>query len=130
MREISVSKIKEAVSELCLSANFELRKDILKALKAGLKKETNSRAKKILQSIVENAKIARAKRIAICQDTGVAFVHLDIGQEVLLVGGDLRKAVDDGVEEAYRKGCLRKSVVDDPVIRNNTKTNTPSFLVT
>lgn len=130
MREISVSKIKEAVSELCLKANFELRKDVLAALKAALRKETNPRAKKILQSIVENAKIARAKRIAICQDTGVAFVHLDIGQDVLLVDGDLRKAVDDGVEEAYRKGCLRKSIVDDPIIRNNTKTNTPSFLVT
>ncbi|MFH0764713.1 MAG: fumarate hydratase [Candidatus Omnitrophota bacterium] len=130
MREISVSKIREAVSELSLKANFELRKDVLAALKAALRKETNSRAKKILQSIVENAKIARAKRIAICQDTGVAFVHLDIGQDVSLVGGDLRKAVDGGVEEAYRKGCLRKSVVDDPIIRNNTGTNTPSFLVT
>ena len=130
MREINVSKIRETVRDLFLKANFELRKDVLKKLKASLKKETNGRAKKILQSIIENAKLAKAKRIAICQDTGAAFVHLGIGQEVGLAGGDLKKAVDDGVEEAYRKGCLRKSIVSDPIIRNNTKTNTPSFLVT
>lgn len=130
MREINVLKIKEAVTGLFLKANFELRKDVLAALKAAFRKETDGRAKNILRSMVENARIARAKRVAICQDTGVAFVHMDIGQGVGLVGGALKKAVDDGVEEAYRKGCLRKSIVDDPVIRNNTRTNTPSTLVT
>ena len=130
MREISVSKISDTVMDLFLKANFELRKDVLQALKASVKKETNNRAKKILLSMVENAGLAKKKRIAICQDTGVAFVHMEIGQEASLVGGDLRKAVDAGVEAAYRRGCLRKSGVDDPIIRNNTKTNTPSFLVT
>lgn len=130
MREINVARIKDAVSDLFLKANFELRKDVLKALKAALSKETNGRAKRILLSMIENARLAAKKQIAICQDTGVAFVHLGIGQEVLFTGGDLRKAVDAGVEDAYKKGCLRKSVVGDPLVRNNTKTNTPAFLVT
>ena len=130
MRKISVSKIKDAVRDLCLKANFELRKDILHALKAGLAKETDRRARGILKSIIENAKIARTDRIAICQDTGMVYVHIDLGQQVALVGGGLRKAVNEGVKEAYRKGCLRKSVVADPFIRKNTKTNEPAILVT
>ncbi len=127
MREIDVSKIKDAVTELSLKANFELRKDILKALKAGVKKETNVRARNILKSVIENAKLAKARRIAICQDTGMAVVHLEIGQEVALCGGSLKDAVNAGVEEAYRKGCLRKSVVGHPLLRNNTGTNTPAM---
>ena len=130
MREIDVSKIKDAVRELCLKANFELRKDVLKAIKAALKKETSPRAKSILKSIVENAALAKKKRIAICQDTGVVTVSLDIGQNVAFVGGDLKKAVNEGVAEAYKKGCLRKSVVDDPLLRKNTNTNTPAVILT
>jgi len=130
MREINVAKIRDAVSELFLKANFELRKDILRALKAALKKEANQRSRDILGTILENAKIARSKRLAICQDTGMAYVHLDIGQEVALVGGSLRKAIDEGVKQAYAKGYLRKSVVADPFIRENTKTNEPAILST
>ena len=130
MREIDVSRIKDAIKGLCLTANFELRRDILKALKAGLKKETNARARDIIKTIIENANLARKKRIAICQDTGIVVVLLEIGQDVALVGGSLKKAVDDGVEEAYAEGCLRKSVVDHPLLRNNTKTNTPAVVLT
>ncbi len=130
MREIDVSRIKDAIKGLCLTANFELRRDILKALKAGLKKETNARAWDIIKTIIENANLARKKRIAICQDTGIVVVLLEIGQDVALVGGSLKKAVDDGVEEAYAEGCLRKSVVDHPLLRNNTKTNTPAVVLT
>lgn len=126
MREINVARIKETVRDLCLKANFELRRDVLKAIKSSLRHEKDGRAKKILKSIIENAKVAKKKRLAICQDTGFAVVHLEIGQDVSLVGGDLTKAVDDGVEEAYRKGRFRKSIVHDPLIRVNTKTNTPS----
>lgn len=129
-REINVSKIKEAVYDLCLKANFELRKDVLKALRAGLSKEKNPRAKNIIRSIIDNAKLAKKKRIAICQDTGIVVVHLDIGQNVALTGGDLTKAVNEGVEEAYRKGYLRKSVVSDALFRENTKTNTPAVIHT
>lgn len=128
MRKIDVSKIKDAVRDLCLKANFELRRDVLAALRSGLRKETDVRARKILKSIIENSSVAKKKRIAICQDTGVVFVHLDIGQGVALKGGDLAKAVDGGVEEAYRKGYLRKSVVGDPFTRGNTGSNTPSVI--
>jgi fumarate hydratase subunit alpha len=128
MREIDVSKIEEAVRELCLKANFELRGDVLAAIRKAAAKETNARAKSILRSIIENARIARSKRLAICQDTGVVFVHIAIGQEVALVGGDVERAINEGVKEAYAKGCLRKSVVADPLFRDNTGTNTPACI--
>lgn len=128
MREISVSKIKEAVTELCLKANFELRRDVLKALKAALKKETSPRAKNLLKSLVENAALAKKKRIAICQDTGFVSVFIELGSSILLSGGDLAEAVNKGVEDAYRKGYLRKSVINDPLLRKNTNTNTPSII--
>ncbi|MFH1190316.1 MAG: fumarate hydratase [Candidatus Omnitrophota bacterium] len=130
MREINVSRIKRAVEELCLKANFELRRDVLRALKTALDKETNGRAKGILKSLVENALIAKREALAICQDTGMVFVYLEIGQAVRLTGGNLRKAINSGVEEAYSKGCLRKSVVRDHFLRVNTKTNTPAAIVT
>ena len=121
MREISVLKIKDTVCELCLKANFELRKDVLGAIKSAYRKETDVRAKGILKSIVENARVARDKKIAICQDTGMVSVFLDIGIDVRITGGNLEGAINAGVREAYEKGCLRKSVVDDPLLRNNTR---------
>lgn len=130
MKEINISKIRETVRDLCLKANFELRKDIVAALRAGLKKEKRQMPRHILKSIIENARLAKAKRLAICQDTGMVVTHLEIGQEVAITGGDLKNAINDGIEEAYLKGYLRKSVVGDPVLRVNTKTNTPSVIVT
>ena len=130
MREINVSKIRETVSDLCLKANFELRADILKALKAGILKEKNARSKNIIKTIIDNARFAKKKRIAICQDTGIVVVHLDVGQDVAFSGGSLTEAIDAGVEEAYRKGYLRKSVVSDALFRENTKTNTPAIIYT
>lgn len=130
MRKIKVSKIRDAVRDLCLEANFVLRKDIMAALKKALSKETDRRAWNFLKEIVENAWIAKAGRIAICQDTGMVSVFLEIGQGAALVGGDLEKAVNDGVGEAYKKGCLRKSVVADPLTRKNTGTNTPCVIHT
>jgi len=128
MREIDVTKIRDAVRELCLKANFELRGDVLRAIRKAIPKERNARAKSLLKSIVENAGIAKSKRLAICQDTGIVFVRLELGQEVALVGGDIEEAINDGVREAYSKGCLRKSVVGDPLTRSNTNTNTPAFI--
>lgn len=127
MREISVGKIREAVTELCLKANFELRKDILKTLKSALKREKNARAKGILRQIIENAQIAKKKRLAICQDTGLVSIFLEIGSDVA-IKGDLEEALHEGIEDAYRKGYLRKSVVDDPLIRKNTNTNAPGII--
>lgn len=130
MKEIGVSKIRDTVKELCLKANYELRRDILAALKSSLKKEKSARAKNIIKSIIENARLARKKRLAICQDTGMAFVRLEIGQDVRLTGGSLEKAINEGVKEAYGKGYLRKSIVDSPFSRENTRTNTPAIIVT
>ncbi len=128
MREIGISKIREAVTELCLKANFELRKDILKALKAALRKETIPRARNLLKALVENAALAKKKRIAICQDTGFVSVFIELGSSILLSGGELTEAVNRGVEDAYKKGYLRKSVVSDPLLRKNTNTNTPCII--
>jgi fumarate hydratase subunit alpha len=130
MREIKVSHIRDTVRDLCLKANFELRKDVLAAIRAAYRRETNTRAKSILAAIIENARIARDKGIAVCQDTGILSIFLEIGLDVRITGGSLKDAVDEGVREAYAKGCLRKSVVDDPLLRNNTRTNTPSVLFT
>jgi fumarate hydratase subunit alpha len=130
MREIHVSKIQDIVKDLCLKANFELRPDILKAIRAAIKNETGQRAKGILRSLIENARIARAKKLAICQDTGAVTVFLEIGREAAITGGSLEGAVNSGILEAYANGCLRKSVVDDPLLRNNTRTNTPCILTT
>ena len=130
MRKVNIAKIRDAVRDLCLEANFALRRDILAALKAALAKETDRRARNILKAIVENAWIAKAERLAICQDTGMVSVFLDIGQGVALVGGGLEKAVNDGVKEAYKIGYLRKSVVTDPILRKNTGTNTPCVVHT
>lgn len=127
MREISTSKIREAVTELCLKANFDLRQDVLGALKSALKKETNARAKNILKEVVENAKLAKKKRLAICQDTGLVSIFLEIGNDVA-IKGDLEEALHKGVEDAYKKGYLRKSVVNDSLMRKNTDTNTPCII--
>ena len=128
MREINVSKIRDTVTELCLKANFELRRDILKALKTAFKMETDPRAKNILKAIIENAVLAKKKHIAICQDTGFVSVFIELGRSVLLSGGDLSEAVHKGVEDAYKRGYLRKSIVNDVLTRKNTNTNTPSII--
>jgi len=125
---MGVKKIRETVTELCLKANFELRKDILKALRSALKKETGSRAGNILKSLIENAALAKKERIAICQDTGFVSVHIELGSALLLTGGELMDAINSGVEDAYKKGYLRKSVVSDSLLRKNTNTNTPCII--
>lgn len=130
MRAVDVSRIEGAVENLCLKANFELREDVFGAIESALKKETDARAKSILKTLVENALLAKENRVAICQDTGMVFVHLDVGQNVRFTGGSLQKAINDGVERAYSVGCLRKSVVRDHVDRKNTGTNTPAVIVT
>ena len=130
MREINVSKIRDVIRDLCLKSNFELRGDVLRALTQGLKRERSQRSINIIKSIIENARLARKKRIAICQDTGMVIVNLEVGQDISLVGGDLKSAINEGVREAYQKGCLRKSVVSDPILRDNTKTNTPCIIYT
>ena len=130
MRKISVNKIKDAVSELCIKANIDLREDIQRAIKKALKQETHSPTRRIFSILLENAEIAKEEKRAICQDTGLVSVYISIGQDVKLIGGDLNKAINNGVKEAYRKGYLRKSVVKSPLSRINTATNAPSVIDT
>lgn len=128
MRKISVEKIKKVVSKLCIKANVDLRKDVLSALKRAANVEKNKKAKKILNILIENARIAKREGLAICQDTGVAEVFLEIGQGVRIAGREsLEKAVNDGVKLGYKKGYLRNSIVD-PINRKNTGNNTPAVI--
>ena len=117
MRVIQANKITKVVADLAIQANQALRKDVLRALKAAYKKETNKRAKVILDAIIKNAYIARREKLAICQDTGLAVVFAEIGQDVHISGGFLIKAINEGIELGYRQGYLRDSIVRDPLLR-------------
>jgi len=128
MRKIDVKKIRSAVAKLAIKANFVLRGDIIRAIRKAYLSEKNRKAKKILKILLDNAAIARSEKLAICQDTGMAAVFIEIGQGVSLVGGDLSKAVNDGIRDGYKKGYLRKSVVADPLLRVNTKDNAPAVI--
>lgn len=128
MREISVLKITQALKDMSMQANYVLSKDILASLEANFKKEESSIGKSVLSDILTNASIAKDKNVPMCQDTGMAVVFLEIGQDVHLVGGSLKDAVNEGIRQGYEEGYLRKSVVKDPLIRENTKDNTPAVI--
>jgi len=128
MKTINVSQIAETVERLCIEANYCLNGDILRALKRGAEVEVSETGKCILNQIIANADIARNEEIAICQDTGMAVVFIDIGQDVHITGGSLTEAVNEGVRRGYKKGYLRKSVVGDPIERVNTGDNTPAVI--
>ena len=130
MREINVSQITDVVERLCIEANTRLPGDVKCAIEACRGREDGEIARGVLDNIIENYQIADAENVPICQDTGMACVFLEIGQDVHLVGGDLRTAVDEGVRRGYDKGYLRKSVVRAPVRRGNTGDNTPAMLYT
>jgi len=131
MREIKANQIKNKVKELFLRANFYTNPDLIQRLKKALEEENSPIGKYVLKMIIENNKIASREEVPICQDTGLAVVFVEVGQEVHLVDGDLAEAINQGVKEAYKEGYLRKSVVDDPVFeRKNTKTNTPAIIYT
>jgi len=131
MREIKIREIKDTVRELFLEANFDIGPHLMNRLMAAKEMETSETGKAVLQMIIDNNKIAASEEIAICQDTGLAVLFLEIGQEVCITGGEIREAINEGVKEAYEKGYLRKSVVDDPLFeRKNTRTNTPAIIYT
>jgi len=121
MHKISSKKIAETIAGLCVEANFKLRPDVLKQLKLSFKTETQARAKKILKSIIENAETARKEKLAICQDTGLPVVFVELGQEVQVTGDLLGNAINKGVEAGYKNGYLRNSVVSDPISRSAPK---------
>ena len=128
IRELDVSVISETLSEMCIKANHFLSDDMKKALYDACDSESSVTGKDILSQLKENLEIAGNDMIPICQDTGMAVVFLEIGQDIHFVGGDLSDAVNEGVRRGYVDGYLRKSVVNDPIIRENTGDNTPAII--
>ncbi len=130
MKEINVSLITDAVARLCIEANKQLPEDIRKGICNAKCSECNSLAKSVLEDLEKNLDASNELNLPICQDTGMAVVFLEIGQDVHLVGGDLYEAVNKGVAKGYTEGLLRKSVVADPLNRINTDNNTPAVIHT
>ena len=130
IRTIEVKEIAENIREMCIEANHFLASDMGRALDRAAVSEKSPLGRKILEQLEENLEIAAEDIIPICQDTGMAVVFIEIGQDVHLEGGDLEDAVNEGVRRGYVEGFLRKSVVRDPLIRENTKDNTPAVIHT
>ena len=128
MRELDVTKIRDAVCTMVQEVNYDLPADVLCAIKCAKGCERNERAAYILDKIEDNIQIAGEERIPLCQDTGLACVFLEVGQDVMLTGGYLYDAINEGVRRGYEEGYLRKSVVADPLRRVNTKDNTPAHI--
>jgi fumarate hydratase subunit alpha len=127
MREINISQITTAIRDLCIKANTHLGEDVLEAFIKAIELEVSPTGKDILEKLLENARIAREEEIPICQDTGFAVVFVELGQEVHLVGGDLKEAINEGVRQGYQEGYLRKSICH-PFTRKNTGDNTPAVI--
>lgn len=128
MRTIHVTEITENIKEMCIQANHFLTEDMNTALKEAVESEKAVLGKQILNQLQENLKIAAEDMIPICQDTGMAVIFAEVGQEVWIEGGLLTDAINEGVRQGYTEGFLRKSVVRDPLIRENTKDNTPAVI--
>lgn len=129
MREITCSTITDAIKKMCIEAATILPQDVEKALSQKHDEEDSALAQKTLQVLMDNAKLAQEKQMPICQDTGMAFVYVTMGQEVHITGGSLNEAIQEGVRQGYTEGYLRKSVVKDPLFeRTNTKDNTPAII--
>ena len=128
MREIPVSEITEAVKKLCISANYNLNSDVYSAIENSRDNEQSPIGKNILSQLLENADLAKENCKPICQDTGMAVIFMEVGQEVHFTGGNITDAINEGVRQGYIEGYLRKSVVSDPILRVNTKDNTPAII--
>ncbi len=128
MREVDISEITKEIKEMCIQANYVLSSDMQTKLQNAVQKEESLLGIKILKQLEENLKIAKSDQIPICQDTGMTVVFIKIGQEVHIINGDLEEGIQKGVREGYQEGYLRKSVVNDPILRENTKDNTPAVI--
>ena len=128
MRDVNVSEITKNIKEMCIEANHFLSEDMKKVFKNAVDSEESPLGKQVLNQLNENLSIAASDMIPICQDTGMAVIFINVGQEVHFTGGDITDAINEGVREGYVEGYLRKSVVSDPIIRENTKDNTPAVI--
>ena len=128
MRQIEAKDIIQAVKEMCIEATHFLTKDMVCAMNDACEKECSPVGKQVLEQLQDNLKIAAEEMIPICQDTGMAVVFVELGQEVSIVGGNLEEAIQEGIRQGYQEGYLRMSVVKDPFIRENTKDNSPGVI--
>ncbi len=128
MRKINTSDVLEAVKKMSISSNINLCEDVMNSFKKNKEKEESDIGRHILDTLIENAEIAKKNSMPICQDTGMAVIFLEVGQDVLFEGQNITDAINEGVRQGYKEGYLRKSVVADPLIRNNTNDNTPAII--
>jgi fumarate hydratase subunit alpha len=128
VREVKAARIAEEVARLCMEANFELEDDVQKALEKAHASEESEAGREVMRQILENSQIARAERMPICQDTGLAVIFVELGQEVHITGGGFEDAINEGVRKGYTDGYLRKSSLADPVRGGNTGDNTPAVI--
>lgn len=128
VRELQVKEITKLVRRLCMEANYYLPQDIRTSFERGREAEASPLGRTIFDEMIENSDLAREKSVPICQDTGMAIVFVELGQDVHLVGGDFEEAVNEGVRQGYVEGYLRLSVVSDPIRRVNTNDNTPAVI--
>lgn len=128
LRTIPTAQITKNIKEMCIQSNYYLTEDMIRSLKNAAVTEQSQTGKKILCQLQDNLKIAAEEQIPICQDTGMAVIFIEIGQDVHVEGGVLEDAVNEGVRQGYQEGYLRKSVVDDPILRKNTNDNTPAVI--
>jgi len=130
-RDLDVGEITAAVKRRCMEANYDLPDDVYEALKRGHRAEESPIGKAVFEQLIENADIAHAERVPICQDTGFAVFFVELGQDVHLVGGDFEEAINEGVRQGYTEGYLRKSIAEEPAqARRNTRDNTPAVIHT
>lgn len=128
MRNLHTDDIIQNIKEMCIEANYKLASDVEERVRGSFDKEETVLGKQILGQLKENLDIAEADSIPICQDTGMAIVFIKLGQDLHIEGMDLEAAINEGIRQGYKDGYLRKSVVDDPLLRNNTKDNTPGII--
>ena len=128
MRKVDVKEIENAIRDMSIKTNIYVGEDVLNAFNKFQKEETSPVGKEILANLIKNAEIAAEEQVPICQDTGMAVVFVEVGQEVQLIGGNITQAINEGVRKGYKEGYLRKSVVEDPLHRKNTGDNTPAVI--
>lgn len=130
MKEIEAKKITDAVKNLAIEACTRIPDDVVSALNKSLKKEESQTGREVLRQLIENAEIAKKESVPICQDTGFAVIFVELGQDVRVIGGNLTAAINEGISRGYKEGYLRKSIVEDPFDRKNTRDNTPADIIT
>ena len=130
MRQINTEQITDTIEKLCIDANYNLGDDLISSLRGALEKEESPLGREVITQLLENAEIGKQEQVPVCQDTGFAIIFIEIGQDVMLTGGNLQDAINEGVRRGYKNGLLRKSIVKNPIDRINTGDNTPAVIHT